>query len=99
MKFRELMCATPALLLLSLCIVRGALQHRHPFFLFVAAVVGTGAALCVARSLVTGATPGNRKVPACVRVENPAGYWFNVAGWVFCYGLMLWLSWSIPSLK
>lgn len=89
----------PAIFVLAGVIARGIIQDRHPFFLFVAAIVGLGCSYCVGRSLITGVTPGNNKIAPCDRLTEPFGYWFNVAGWTLCYFLMLWLAWSIPTLR
>lgn len=86
------------LALLTVIVGRGIWQDRHPFFLFVAAVAGTGAALCVMAALSRGVTPGGGKIAECSRALNPVGYWFNVLGWTLCYFGALWLAWNIPPL-
>ncbi|GAT32900.1 hypothetical protein TSACC_21302 [Terrimicrobium sacchariphilum] len=96
---RVVLLTVPAILILAGVIARGIIQDRHPFFLFVAAVAGSGCSYCIARSLATGATPGNYKIAPCDRLPEPFGYWFNVAGWTLCYFLMLWLAWNIPPLR
>lgn len=90
--------AFPPLVLLAAIVGRGIWQDRHPFFLFVAAVAGAGAVLCVAASLIRGVTPGGGKIAECSRVLHPFGYWFNVVGWMLCYLGALWLAWVIPPL-
>jgi len=96
---RIFLSTLPAILVLAGVIARGVIQDHHPFFLFVAAVAGAGCSYCVARSMVTGITPGNHKIAPRDRLTEPFGYWFNVAGWTLCYLLMLWLAWSIPPLR
>ncbi len=57
---------------------------------------GAGCSYCVH---LNGVTPANHKIAPCDRLTEPFGYWFNVAGWTLCYFLMLWLAWSIPTLR
>jgi hypothetical protein len=96
---RIFLLSLPPILILAGVIARGGIQDRHPFFLFVAAVVGAASSYCVVRSLVTNVTPGNDKIAPGDRPTRPFGYWFNVAGWTLCYFLMLWLAWNIPPLR
>ena len=94
----EIFCSMPPLAVLLAVIVRGALQHRHPFFLVVAAIVGFGCTICIVRSLLRGATPGDWKVASSRRSTAPFRFWFNVLSWSGVYLGMLWLAWNIPPL-